>query len=427
MLDLTAQILPRLQANRIPGVDLGDDLIYPAYQGASILNIPSSACRLLGVPEIGAEALLPEILDPVGDEIRRVILIVMDGLAFHRLQRWLADGSAPVWNVLLKEGLLAPLTSITPSTTSAALTSLWTGRSPAEHGILGYEMWLKEYGVVANMITHSPITFRGEFGSLRHAGFNPESFLTLPTLGPHLAAHGVKAYAYQHLSIARSGLSEMLLRGVELRSFRTPADLWVRLRQSIESAPGERAYHWVYWDAVDYFSHHEGPDDERCAAEFTSFSAAFEASFLKRLPLALRQGTLLVLCSDHGEIATQPDPHYDLRSHPGLERRLHIRPSGENRLAFLFIRPGQTEAVREYIERTWMRQFSLMDAAYAAEAGLFGPGEAHPRLPDRMGELVLAAHGPAYLWWHPLDNFLLGRHGGLHPDEMLTPFLAARL
>ena len=86
--------------------------------------------------------------------------MLVDALSLHRLQRWMSDGTAPVWSRLAEQGKLAALTSITPSTTSAALTSLWTGRSPAEHGVVGYELWLKEYGVVSNMILHSPISFR---------------------------------------------------------------------------------------------------------------------------------------------------------------------------------------------------------------------------------------------------------------------------
>jgi hypothetical protein len=126
-------------------------------------------------------------------------------------------------------------------------------------------------------------------------------------------------------------------------------------------------------------------------------------------------------------INTFEDPHYELRNHPDLVRRLHILPSGENRLAYLFVRPGQPEAVREYIEQTWPNQFSLLDTARAVEAGLFGSGELHPRLFDRLGEYIVVARGNAYLWWADKKNFLIGRHGGLHPEEMLVPFLAVRL
>ena len=164
---------------------------YPKYNGGSILNIPASICYWLNIPEIGAGTLSPEILSPLGNGIQRVILILMDALALHRLQNWMENGSASIWQSLMQDGLLAPLTSITPSTTSAALTTLWTGQSPSAHGVMGYTMLLKEYGVVANMILHSPLTFQGDVGTLAKAGFDPEAFLPLPTLGPHLRQHGI--------------------------------------------------------------------------------------------------------------------------------------------------------------------------------------------------------------------------------------------
>jgi hypothetical protein len=37
------------------------------------------------------------------------------------------------------------------------------------------------------------------------------------------------------------------------------------------------------------------------------------------------------------------------------------------------------------------------------------------------------SQGSAYLWWAPKENVLIGRHGGVSPEEMLVPFLAARL
>lgn len=427
MPDFANEQIRQLQEFRLPGLDLGDEFIYPQYNGRSILNIPATVCRLLGTPEMGARSVDQEPLYNLGEDIRRVILVLMDALALHRLQRWMNDQTASIWNTLVQGGMLVPLTSITPSTTSAALTSLWTGQSATVHGILGYEMWLKEYGVVANTILHAPISFQNDVGSLAKAGFTPEGFMPLPTLGPHLAAHGIQAYAFQHRNIAHSGLSKMFLKDVMVRVFNTAADLWVNLRHLIETRRDERMYAWVYWSEVDHFGHLYGPDDERTAAEFAGFSEAFERNFLHRLSPMLRSDTLIILLADHGQTSTNPDPYYELNNHPNLVRRLHILPSGENRLAYLFVRPGQTEAVREYVERTWPGQFVILDSAYAAEAGLFGPGRAHPRLRDRLGEFILVARGNAYLWWSDKKNHLFGRHGGLHSDEMLVPFLAARL
>jgi hypothetical protein len=419
--------LDMLRQQRIPGLNLGDGLVHPHYQGHSILNLPSSVCRWLGAPAIGAEPLAERILQALEGDYQRVILVLMDGLAYHRLDRWMQQGLTPIWNTLAGRGLFIPLTSVSPSTTSSALTTLWTGRSPTEHGITGYEMWMKEYGIVANTILHMPITFKSDLGALGRAGFEPEKFISFKTLGTHLAEHGVKSYAFQHHSIADSGLSRMLFKDATVKSFSTAADLWINLRHLLESEPNGRLYAWVYWDQVDSFGHFYGPDDERTSAEFALFGQAMEQLLLDRLSPAARRETLLILTADHGQIATRPDPHYDLRNHPGLMRRLHINPTGENRFTYLHVRPGQSEAVREYLERAWPNQFAIVDSAYVASMGLFGPGKAHSELQDRIGDYLVVAHGDAYFWWANKENWMYGRHGGLHAEEMLVPFLAARL
>ena len=427
MTDLTKELMPQLKSHHIPGLDLGDGFIYPAYSGQSILNLPSSVCSLLGVPAFGAPALRAEILSQLGGPYLRVIFLLVDALALHRLQAWMKEPEFAVWNQLAESGLLAPLTSVSPSTTSAALTSLWTGRAPAEHGVVGYEVWLKEYGMVANMIAHAPFSFKGQAGTLAHTGFVPEEFLGLPTLGAHLAAHDVRPYALQHYSILGSGLSTMFFPGVTRVGYLSPGDLWISLRQLMQNQPDAKSFYWAYWADVDTLSHKYGPADERVHSEFAAFSQALKTQFLDRLTPELRKGTLFLLAADHGAVTTEKDPHYHLINHPNLTRRLHMQPTGENRLVYLFIKPGQTEAVREYIETTWPNQFAILDSAFAAEAGLFGTGPASPRLAERIGDLVVAARGTAYWWWADRENPLIGRHGGLTAEEMIVPLLAAPL
>jgi hypothetical protein len=288
-------------------------------------------------------------------------------------------------------------------------------------------MWLKEYGMVANTILHAPMSFKGETGSLERAGFDPVKFISLPRLGTHLSAQGVKPYAFQHNSITHSGLSRMFLQDVETAPFQTPADLWVSLRQLLEHKPTERMYAYVYWGQFDGLSHRHGPDDERSAAEFAHFSMAFEQFFLKRLPPAARKNTLLLLTADHGQIHTPHRPNNETRLHPNLLRHLHILPTGEHRLAYLYPRCGEEAALRAYFEETWPEQFSLISSGLAIEAGLFGPPPHHPGLRDRVGDLIAISRGDTYLWWDTKENFLVGRHGGLHPQEMLVPLLGVRL
>jgi predicted AlkP superfamily pyrophosphatase or phosphodiesterase len=427
MPDITSNILPQIQAHHLPGLDLDASFIYPDYLGGSILNIPASICQVLGAEPMANIGLYPERMIQPSGSLRRVILVLVDALSLQHLQRWMEDGTAPVWSRLAEQGRLSAVTSIVPSTTSAALTSLWTSRSPAEHGIVGYELWLKEYGMVSNMIQHSPMSFGNEAGSLYRAGMVPESFLNLPTLGSYLAGYGVRSYALQHRSIIHSGLSQMFFSDVSLHGFITPAELWINLRHLVESTPTIRQYFWVYTGQIDHFSHLYHPDDERTAAEFGDFSRSFEQQFLNQLSPATRKGTLLLLTADHGMQATKKSARYDLRNHPDLTRLLHIMPTGENRLMYLFIRPDEVGHVRDYIEQTWPGEFVFLDPQEAINRGLFGPGTPHPRLADRLGDLIVAAQRDAYLWWADKENPLIGRHGGLSEQEMVVPLLSVML
>ena len=382
MPDLTAKILPRLQETKIPGIDLPAELIHPQYDGYSILNTPNSICKLLGAPPKNEiPALNPEILDPLGDGINKVLVILMDALALHRLQNWIAERPEMIWGKLADDGILAPLTSIAPSTTSAAITTYWTGTSPYAHGITGYEMWLKKYGIVANSILHTPMSFKtGGTGVLENAGFDPEEFLPVSPMDVHMSNHGIEAHAFQHYSIINSGLSQMFFRDAKRHGIASPADLWHSMLDLWRQPTESRTFAWAYWSIVDSMSHSYGPDDPRIRSEFVYFSQIFEEIFLNQLSTEEKEGTLVILTADHGQIQTdQHDPHYELRNHPEFLEMLHIHPTGENRLAFLHIQPGKIDAVKNMWKIIWPGQFTLLESLDAAEKGSLRPWRDAPR------------------------------------------------
>ena len=426
MSDLSDQIRPRLETNKLSGIDLGADAIHPCYDGLSILNLPASMCRWLGASELSHPPLdLPE-LDGLVEGTRQIVVALIDAVSYERFRRWISMQSSEL-DPAADHSLLAPLTSVVPSTTSAVLTTLWTGSSPAEHGVIGYELFLKEYGLVANMITHAPMSFEGSTGLLYKAGFQPDSALPVPTLGPRLESAGIEAHAFLHYAISRSGLSRMHYAGVEMHTFGGAPDLWISVRELAERRLERPRLIWVYYGDVDGLSHRYGPDSEQAEAEFTSFINALLDNFVRHLSLETRRQTLLLLLTDHGQINTQVDPNFELRNHPSLVHRLHMLPTGENRLAYLYPRPGQVKGIIEYFGQTWPQSFSLMASGQALRAGLFGPGNPAKVTPERLGDLIAISHGDAYLWWSSKTNLLLGRHGGLSAEEMIVPLMGIRL
>jgi hypothetical protein len=426
MPDLTSTILPAITSYRFSGLDLGSETVHPHYSGLSLLNLAASLDRWLGLPPGLHAPLEIPALDELARGAEQIIVCLLDALSLSRLTGWLEGPGRPLKR-MIDDGLLVPLTSVVPSTTTSALTTLWTGRSPAEHGILGYELLLREYGMVTNMITLAPAAFDNQRGLLERAGVRPQSLLPVPTLGTRLTQAGIEAHAYIGNSIRGSGLSRMHYGDTILHGFGSPADLWHSLRQLVERPPDGKRFAWAYYSGVDALSHVYGPDSDLVHAEFEFFIRAMNELFVLPLGRSTGRDVLLLLLSDHGQVATAAQPHRHLSQHPELARRLHLSPTGEARLPYLHLLPGQTVAAREYIGHTWPGEFTWLDSGEALHAGLFGPGTPCEQAASRLGDAVLVSHGSAYLWWADKPDTLLGRHGSLTAEEMIVPLLAVRL
>jgi hypothetical protein len=425
-MDLTPVLMPRLLDRLLPNLDMGQDAVFPAYDGLSLLNVPASLSSWLGGPALPHMPLAIPELQPLAEDIQQVVVALVDAVSFNRFLAWL-EGPALSLKPFVDAGLLAPLTSVVPSTTTSALTTLWTGASPAEHGILGYELFLREFGLVVNMITLAPAILEGQRGFLKRGGVAADALLPVPTLGTRLTAAGVETHVFIPNAIRASGLSRMHYAGASVHGFGSPADLWHSVRGLVEDEPAHRRLVWTYYAAVDALSHVYGPDSDIVAVEFAYYVRALTELFLGPLNHDARRGVLFVLLADHGQIATPVNPYFQLTNHPQLTRRLHLTPTGEARQAYLHVRPGQVEAVAEYFDRAWPGAFSLLPSELALDVGLFGPGHPYEASAGRLGERIALARGNAYLWWSPKPDVLLGRHGGLTSDEMLVPILAVRL
>jgi predicted AlkP superfamily pyrophosphatase or phosphodiesterase len=423
MIDLSNLVLPTIISHEIKGILPGKNNILPYYEGLSLANIPNSICHLLGIPEFGSQKISSTILDQINGTYDNVVFLLADGVRLNFFQSFLSKSP---WNQILDEAIFSPLTSITPSTTSAALTSLWTGSLPGEHGVVGYEVWLREYGVIANMILHSVTTFLGDVGGLQKAGFDPLKFLPVPTLGPHLLKNEIHPYALQNISIAYSGLSKMLFPGVDVVPYRSNTDLFVSLEELFLNKAMERKYVYIYWESVDTLSHRFGPDNLRVYREFENFSLGLIET-IKKIKQISNGKTLFILSSDHGFVHTPKNDRFDLIKYEDINRSLVMVPTGENRLPFLTSKSNHNGDVVKLIKKHFQDDFNVIPSMEAIDKGLFGKGKLHPNLVDRVGDLVLIPQENAYLWWWHKENPLLGRHGGLSQEEMLIPFLALRL
>lgn len=408
---------PALTKEVQPGV------VAPAYDGRSIANILPTILGALGAPV--PPGLLPPLRDlppAMLDGVERVVLVALDGWGWRQLHANMTGG----WARLAGRGALLPLTTVSPSTTTAAFASLNTGLAPAQHGLLGYHLWLQEFGCVANMVSYAPATGGRGFD------LPAEAFFDAPTAGVLLERGGA-----WHLNVTRreflgSALTRMLYKGGESVGTTTLGELLVEVRNGLAAMRGGRGLVQAYWPSIDTVAHARGPGSEHHAAEMALLGESLARELLDK---ARDPKALLLVTADHGLVTTPPDGVLRMRDHPAIADALLLPPWGDSRWAFLQSREGKREELRRAVLDRLGPGGQVLDTAELERLGLLGPKPWHARTRGRLGDLLaLPGPGRAVTWpftWdtpgRPPREELLGRHGGVSAEEMLVPLLAVRL
>lgn len=420
-------ILDRVGSGELIPLDRGKNLLLPSYDGWGLANLTPTAAYWLGAGHLPASIFDKSILDHFQDRYQNVVVILADALGYNQLRRLMDEGKAPLWNKQLERGMLFPITSISPSTTASALTTIWTGTTPNQHGVIGYEMWHKELGLIMNNILHTPITYKGDVGGLTKAGFEPTHFMNQVPLGRRFSNFGVESHSFLPGSIANSGLSQMHLSGSILHSYVAESDLFLNLRDLLNSPSKHRRFMYAYWSDVDSLMHRFGTYNERVTEQFFDFSNALFRLLIDGLDVSVCRNSLILLTADHGSVETPVNERFNLANHPELTGMLTMAPTCEGRLPFFYVKQGQCDAVKVYFDQTWPGEFDFLTRQQVLDSNLLGNGQNHPDLEDRIGDLVAIPLGKEYLWWPDRPNTMLGRHGGLHVDEMLVPLFSLGL
>jgi hypothetical protein len=151
-----------------------------------------------------------------------------------------------------------------------------------------------------------------------------------------------------------------------------------------------------------------------------------DQEFLGRLASPEREGTLLLITADHGQIHVPAEHIVTADEEAELSRHLMVPIVGESRAAFVHPRPGRAQAVREYLAGAFPGRFEVIPSADALDAGLMGSPVCDESY-SRAGELLVLARVDHALQRSRPRGPQVGRHGGLSAEEMLVPLIGARL
>jgi hypothetical protein len=423
----------RIRAGRLltPPVTWQDELVFPAFDGLSILNASSTLGAALGVD---AGAALDEAVwqgaSPLG-RVDRAVVFITDGLGYHKLNQLVA-ADPTLANLVDDVGggrMPVPLSSVSPSTTVAALSTLFTARAPASHGILGTTVQLYPLNTVVDMLAMASVV-GGQPGNIAAWGVPPIDLIQGAVLPENLTAAGVQVHLVVDDALLGSGFSSLLYRGFQhLHGVHSQSHWGTRLRQVLRQTRGQRALVIAYLSGVDLLSHLYGADSEEVHAE-----VRLQLSVLREA-LARPEGrdgrTLVMMLADHGhqDAPQQIDFSASAAGRVILDAQRGAY-TGDQRFAYLHLREGQRSQVEAALREAYADVLAWFTPAEALQSGVFGaPDAVHPQFAHRAGDLILVPRAGHHLKpaLEPADPRrrvpFVSFHAGLSAAEMLVPLL----
>jgi hypothetical protein len=417
---------------RLSEVPLGR-FVTPRYEGRALPNVAASLWRAVVTDGPGGTTAPPahplsSDVDPLAGRRPEgpIVLVLIDGLGWPAYRRALGASSGPAsflpsaWSHAAR-----PITTVFPSTTTAALTSLSTGSAPSQHGIVGHRQYLPRFGAVADMLRMAPIGTDG-YDSL----VGPQWDRGVLTPVPTLFERGMPATVITRDRFQGSGFTRLLYAGAEFRGYATASELALELADVL-GRPRPPPAVLVYWDELDLVHHLRGPEPYLFEVELGRFQAVLAAA-AGRLDPGRRSTTQVWVTGDHGLVRTTPEANVRLDQQPKLLAELTHAPAGDRRAGFLATRPGRAPVVEAALRELLPDGTEYLPMSRAIEDGLFGPPPYHPELDLRTGTLLVLPPAPAGMTYQPPGHpaprrHLHGAHGGAEREEMWVPLVAATL
>jgi hypothetical protein len=368
--------------------------LLPDYRGGCIANVVPSL--ISGQDPPGAEAgWLPDL----ARRADQVVLLVLDGLGWEQLR----DRAALAPTLSAAEGIGRAITSVAPTTTACALTSITTGRPPSDHGLLGYRMFLDDQ--ILNVL-------RWTLGSGTAHDVRREVPARRLQPFPSFAGAARTVPVVSKSEFGGTGFTAAHLGNSPLHGYRVLSSLPLEVGRLL--AEGEPLI-YAYYDGIDKVAHGSGLG-ELYDAELAAVDRLV-ADTVAQLP----PGAALLVTADHGQIDV--GPRVELLGRDVMASVAFL--SGEGRFRWVHARPGAAADLEEALTERYRETAWVMSRDQVIDEGVFG-GPLRDELIRRLGDVALLPHVPI-AFMDPADtgeSRLQSRHGSLTPGEVLVPLVA---
>ncbi len=362
-------------------------LYKPDFQ-RSVVNISASLASYLGAPN--DKPVLPELSEALEKGYKNVILLVLDGMGMHPLEQNAAAGG------FFRRNIAGVLTSVFPSTTTNATTSLQTNTYPMEHGWFGWSLYFEELGRAVNIFedvdSHTGEPIERDFCRRR-----------LPTVPFYRKTAG----EYEVNVVVPSFWREEENRYV-----------WTNFEElfsHLDCICGKKGKQFVYAYCTqpDSVMHRFGVSSNEAKEVISALEKGAEA-FARR-----KKDTLLIVTADHGQVDI--DGSYDIYLDEELLSLLKYAPYLEARAVAFKVKEGRGEAFCALFLEKYGKDFALFHTEKLIRENYFGGGLVtdHAKL---LGDYIAVGTTHKMMKLTPLGHPFKGHHTSL-TEEMFVPLI----
>jgi hypothetical protein len=336
--------------------------------------------------------------------VSKAVVVLVDGLGASAL-RQRAGHARFLTSRFFKK---ATLVSGFPTTTAAALTSLTTGASPGQHGLVGYSALIPATQRVANQLTG--------WG----ADMEPSVWQRRSTVFEHATAAGIDATAIGPRRYESSGFTHAVLRGARYLAADSISDRFDEARSVLDRDSPSISY--VYVPELDMTAHAHGWQSDRWTHLLEELDSAMQA-FVR----TLRADEGVLLTADHGVIDVPETSHVLFGGDEHMRGVVHV--AGDPRCLQLHLDPELSADARQSVLDAWRESEGerawVLTRDEAIEAGWFGAVD--DAVAPRIGDIIVAAAKNIVYYDARKPNDpsrrMIGQHGSWNTDELMVPLL----
>ena len=383
-------------------IDNSSDIVFPDYEH-SILGTITSILKYYNVDtkyksSKGLDTLLSKKI------YNNVILLILDGLGHSVLEKISPNG-------YLKQNMVDIVTSVYPSTTTAAMTTYYTGKPPYETGWIAWSQYFKEYGRSLDTLTRR------------------ESYYNKPLEKPIIDVYG-KFLNYTSIYTLIENASsyvrtyEIKPEYAERKCKRTLIadnfDEIIYHLEDISKLPNEK-FIFAYCDNPDSVLHKYGTSSK----EAKDFVLDIEKNIYK-LSNCIDKDSLIIISADHGH--KDIEKAYSLFDYPEIQECLIMPPSLESRVITFWVKNEMRETFENGFYNAFGDDFWLVTKNdFINKYHFLGNGNKHCKIDDFIGDYVAISIKGSII---KLENSLVAgntvkksTHCGLTKEEMQVPVI----